>query len=341
MTDKRDARLKRDWEIQVMRRVRMVTSVVDAYIYPRYADQWFPNSADFCLIDEFRALIMDPSIDDLTITETSFTSIESCIPDVAKKWRLSQDHLLLGLLPKLVNRPAEDHADDPSKRLELATTFFSCRACLGRNSVKIKSKGSHPIGYPGILIHSCFDDNLVLSNNEDSNVEILFRLAFMGKQPWYTGGDRVGFHAMASTIAHNVVTACGKDPGATTASEMDEQDARVECRRCSKGAKSCLVMTWRMAVCEFALIGCAILKPHIKICHSIECHAEKKGGSRSWRLLDEDDTQKARALEAVQLKVDCKHYLCRDFRCTMCGQLKSKAEFSDHLHYASVGSSPV
>jgi len=59
----------------------------------------------------------------------------------------------------------------------------------------------------------------------------------------------VKFHRAASIIAHNVVTACGKDPAVTTASEMDEQDFRVECRRCSKGVSSRLAMTWTMAVC--------------------------------------------------------------------------------------------
>ena len=73
----------------------------------------------------------------------------------------------------------------------------------------------------------------------------------------------------------------------------------------------------------------------MKICHSIECHSEKKGGSRSWILLDDDDAQKARVLEAAQLE-EGKHQHFRDFRCTRCGRLQSKPGFSEHLYYRLV-----
>jgi len=78
-------------------------------------------------MDEFRALILDPSTDDSTITEASFKDIESCIPDAAGEWRLSQSRLLLELLPEGMNettkmRPARQM--NASTRLELATTFF-------------------------------------------------------------------------------------------------------------------------------------------------------------------------------------------------------------------------
>src|ERR1700729_2886463 len=116
----------------------MAISVVDPFIRPRYTDQWFPDSVDFCLIDEFRALILDPSTDDSTVTEASFKDIESCIPDAAGRWRLSQSRSLLELLPERMNGIAEDatsQTDDALTRLELATTFFSCKECLGRDIV--------------------------------------------------------------------------------------------------------------------------------------------------------------------------------------------------------------
>jgi len=234
----------------------MAINVVDAFIRPRYNDQWFPNAIDFCLIEEFRALIVDPSTDDSTITETNFKAISSCIPDAANEWRLSQGRSLLGMLPKAMDGTAEDatsQADGALTRLELATTLFSCKSCLGRdmaprNKTKsTKKKEPHPIMYPRILTHSCLNDPSPCSD-DDPNFEILSRLQ-MQKQPWNLRDDQLRFHTVASTIAHNVVTACGKDPAVTTTSEMDEQDARVECRRC-KGASSRLVMTWQMAVCK-------------------------------------------------------------------------------------------
>jgi hypothetical protein len=234
----------------------MAISVVDAFIRPRYTDQWFPNSVDFCLMDEFRALILDPSTDDSTITEASFKDIESCIPDAAEEWRLSQSRSLLELLPEGMNETTEDatsQTNDASTRLELATTFFSCKKCLGRGIVlqsknkSAKKKEPHPVTYSRILTHDCLNDPSPV-NDQDPNFEILSRLSIR-KQPWHLQGDLVKFHRAASIIAHNVVTACGKDPAVTTASEMDEQDFRVECRRCSKGVSSRLVMTWTMAVC--------------------------------------------------------------------------------------------
>lgn len=325
----------------------MAISVVDAFVRPRYKDQWFPESVDFCLIDEFRALILDPSTDDSTITEASFKNIESCIPDAAGRLRLSQSRSLLELLPEGMNGIAEDatsQTDDALDSLELATTFFSCRKCLGRDivpqsknkSAKKKESQPYPITYSRILTHNCLNNPSPV-DDEDPNIEILSRLSIQ-KQPWHLHGDRVKFHRAASIIAHNVVTACGKDPAVTTASEMDEQDFRVECRRCAKGGNSRLVMTWTMAVCVY--YSCRKLQDlisglNIKICHSIKCHSEKKGGSRSWILLDDDDSQKVKELEAAQLE-DGKYQLFRDFRCTWCGKLQSKAGFSDHLRYSLV-----
>lgn len=238
----------------------MAINVVEAFIRPQHTDQWFPNSADFCLTDEFRALIMDPSPDESTITEESFRAIQSCLPEAANKWRLSQDSSLLEILPDTEKWPAEDMSGgtrDAPTRLELATTFFSCKTCLGRDTVYLsKNKSSkkkvppHPIGYPRILAHQCLNDTRSQFSDDDPNFEILSKMVFMRKLPWNLRGDRIKFHTAASIIAHNVVTACGKDPAVITASEMDEQDVRVECRRCSNRTDSRrLVMTWRIAVC--------------------------------------------------------------------------------------------
>ena len=66
-------------------------------------------------------------------------------------------------------------------------------------------------------------------------------------KPWNMGGDRIGVDKRTMPAARPVVECCGLDPDTTTAQEMDELDARLECKTCLDVATR-YVMSWRAAV---------------------------------------------------------------------------------------------
>jgi len=61
--------------------------------------------------------------------------------------------------------------------------------------------------------------------------------------------SQLAFHPEASEYARYIVEACEKDPKTTTALEMDNLDARLECTKC----KGLIGLQWRQAVTHAVL----------------------------------------------------------------------------------------
>jgi hypothetical protein len=221
-------RLTRQRRALLRGRVEMASILIGKYTIEN-PTQIIPGVADICLMSkELRDVILesDPVV---TVDESSFDNWLTSLPDICQAWRRSKDAFLANLLPS----PASSIDDSDIHRFQLATTYFTCNECLGL------------ILYPRILAHTCMTSDTKRSASQvDLNVDELWNV--VRSSPWNHIGDKVRLHEDAFNAARLVVLACGKDPAVTTAAQMDQLDARVECRSCSAGR---IAMTWRAAVC--------------------------------------------------------------------------------------------
>jgi hypothetical protein len=221
-------RLSRERRSTLRRRVEMVSILVGKYINENPA-QIVPGVADICSMSEdLRDLILesDPAV---TVDESSFTEWLLELPEICREWRRSKDTFLVGSLTASTpgSCPAST-ADEPDvSQLQLATTYFYCQTCQG------------PILYPRILAHSCLMKPGPLEGH--STLQELWTAA--RRRPCNFTFDEIRFHREWFEAARQIVLACGQDPAVTTASLMDDLDARFECRFCYR-----LAMTWRAAV---------------------------------------------------------------------------------------------
>jgi hypothetical protein len=221
-------RLTRNRRSLLRKRTEMVAALVGKFAIENQI-QFFPGVADICLISqELRKLILasDPTV---AVDESSFSEWLLKLPELCRTWRRTQDTFLLKLLPLSTSESHPTGGDSDVSRLQLATTYFNCQTC------------QCTILYPRILAHSCMTAQMKI--DADSNLKELW--GAMRRMPWNYTGDKVRLHKEAYDAAHQIVLTCGKDPAATTASEMDELDVRVECVSCSRHR---FAMTWRAGV---------------------------------------------------------------------------------------------
>jgi len=229
--------------------------------------------------EPFRSLIVDTA-ESVKIADISFDEHEADVLRITASWKESADQLLLSLCPKTQSRKGKGKALSTSA-LALAATFFKCHWC------------SDPITYPRILMHTCLRVRKVVAEdeqnqdnaNEDEDVEedeengarevnrsaspraprppktinmqsAWEKMFHATVREWNAGGDQVQFDEEASSIARNIILACGEDPDTITHIEMERKDARVQCMRCYKPGKKRLVMPWKIAVCFDYLHAC-------------------------------------------------------------------------------------
>ena len=220
--------LTRDRRSLLRKRTEMVAVLVGQFAIENQI-QILPGVADICLMSqELRELILesDPTVN---VDESSFSEWLPKFPELCRTWRRTQDTFLLKLLALSTSESHSTGGDSDVSRLQLATVYFNCQTC------------QCTILYPRILAHSCMTAHTKI--DADSNLKELWNA--MCRMPWNYTGDKVRLHKEAYDAAHKIVLACGKDPAATTASEMDELDVRVECYSCSRPR---FAMTWRAGV---------------------------------------------------------------------------------------------
>jgi len=232
-------RLARERRALLRARIDIVSNLVGKYAFDN-PTQIIPEIADICLLSkELRDLILETDAA-LIVDESSFDNWLITLPDICQEWRRSKDAFLLQLLTSSTSdSPASSTNEPVVSRFDLATTYFGCKQCSGL------------ILYPRILAHSCmtFSGMTRSTLQADLDTEELWRALIYS--PWNHTGDKLRLHEEAFNAAREVVLAAGNDPLVTTASQMDQLDARFSCQVCFAGR---FAMNWRGAVCILLFI---------------------------------------------------------------------------------------
>ncbi|KAF8559650.1 hypothetical protein OG21DRAFT_472124 [Imleria badia] len=163
-------------------------------------------------------------------------SVPAC--EYVLDWHRTIRRELASLLP---GHKAESNDESVHAQLKLATSVFQCtdRNCRG---------GGRTLAYPEILSHPCF--TRVTQGNGPSprdprGIANQKACLVMGG-PWNCNG-RVQVHPR-QYVVNKALLCCGKDPGFTTAAEMDKQDPRLVCLECPARDRVITFMSWRCAV---------------------------------------------------------------------------------------------
>lgn len=159
------------------------------------------------------------------------------------EWHRTVRRELASLLP---GYKPDDDDEAVCAQLRLATSIFHCtgRNCRGEDRT---------LAYPEILFHPCF--TLVTQGNGPSHRDprgiARQKACLVMGGPWNCIG-RVQVHPRRDVV-NKLLLFCRKDPGSTSAAEMDHQDPRLVCPECARRNKVITFMSWRCAVSRFPL----------------------------------------------------------------------------------------
>ncbi|KAF8447883.1 hypothetical protein L210DRAFT_958021 [Boletus edulis BED1] len=154
------------------------------------------------------------------------------------EWHKTTRRELASLLP---GYKAEDDDETVCAQLNLATSVFQC---TGRNC---RAQG-RTLTYPEILFHPCF--TLVTPGNGPSPKDprgIAHQKACLVMGGHWNCSGRVQMHPR-QCVVDKLLLCYGRDPGSTTAAEMDKQGPRFRCAECAGQDKVLRFMSWRCAV---------------------------------------------------------------------------------------------
>jgi hypothetical protein len=236
MKELKEKRLVAERLATLKKRQLLVVSLLKTYTLEQPVTALIPGPADVCNMDDFKAVIENPNY--VEVTKETFKEAMDRLPQLIDDWRVAKDAELVCILNKQASGShlKESSPVDNRALLELATTSFRCRIC------------SSTILYPRILVHSCTHSLRLSWRDYDDSHSILCRN--IDDEPWNFAGDRVSVDEQGKIAANLVVRSCGLDPSTTSASEMDDLDARFECTVCSNVHLGRLVMGWTAAVCH-------------------------------------------------------------------------------------------
>ncbi|KAJ7156998.1 hypothetical protein C8R43DRAFT_411697 [Mycena crocata] len=165
-----------------------------------------------------------------------------------------------------------------------ATTYFRCDGC------------SEPIAYPRILAHACLYKLHHGHRNRDDDLALLCQN--MDSKPWNCDGKRVSTYPAAEASAKAVIRACQLNTDMTTAQDLNDVNPWLECLQC-RHVTGRTIFRWQKAILH-------------DMYHAVSAETV------TWRLLDEDDSD---AAEALQQKTFETHYNSpADYTCTRCRQ---------------------
>lgn len=124
--------------------------------------------------------------------------------------------------------------DFNAQTLRLACIWFHCDVCI------------QPLAYPDILHHRAHPSEDATFNPHPSHdlddVLNALEAEFEQKPRDFSAEGKIYLDLNAGNVSRELVLLCGSDPLATTATQMDELDARFQCQKCNMG------MNWRRAV---------------------------------------------------------------------------------------------
>ncbi|KAF7311449.1 F-box domain-containing protein [Mycena kentingensis (nom. inval.)] len=277
-------------KLLIKTRQKNLITILKEYLAERPLDEVNPRAIDCCVIPDIKAMLLDPS-KTAYASEDDFSGSIPNLPRICEEWRVSKDRFLLSLLP-----PSQRTIPDILAR---ATTFFSCTKC------------NEPIGYPRVLAHACLTQLGHGHRNRDGDDEEVQMYTNLDSEPWNVDGRELRHWPEAAASARMIVRMCDLNEEQTTAKDMDDVRAWVECLRC-RSREGRTVFRWRKA-----------------ILHDMY-HAAAKEKSR-WRLMDEDEADAAEELEKTMYKATYSD--ARDFLCAheACREQISFAQMRAHL----------
>ncbi|KAJ7632883.1 hypothetical protein FB45DRAFT_913789 [Roridomyces roridus] len=256
---------KRKRKALLKERRSLLISVLDKFVRQRPLDEVNPQAIDLCVLPRFSAILQDPSSKAYS-TEDDFEHLVDEFPTLCEDWRKSKTSQLVALVP------GRRDDDNPDVFLRRATTFFRCGEC------------SQPIAYPRILAHSClFSLQHGHRNREDDTALLCEELK---AEPWNSGGRRVAWYPEAVASAKTVVRACGLNTDMTTARDMDDVGAWLECVRCAHKERGRTVFRWRKAILH-------------------DLYHVLSGSESKWRMLGDEDVEAAETLQDKTYATSC------------------------------------
>lgn len=230
MEEIKGERLQRERQAILTRRQKIVADLLMAYRLTRPITDIIPGPADMYEMHEFKTIIEDTPFDE-EVTERTFEQLMTKLPSFIDKWRDEKDAELLHIMD------ASYTLENDRSKLDLATAVFKCYFCPPF------------ISYPRILFHFC------LFNHADLNRSRRKGLGRKLKDCVWNCSKGVSI-VEDRTRFTRIVECYGLDPDLTTAAQLDQLDARLECIDQRTTSKH-LMMDWRSAVspCRCAVVS--------------------------------------------------------------------------------------
>ncbi|KAG7451981.1 uncharacterized protein BT62DRAFT_274214 [Guyanagaster necrorhizus] len=183
----------------------------------------FPKAVDAALLEPFSKIVFDTPLDQ-DITEP-LKAAWIHLPEVAVKWRETQDSGLRALMEKAGLKPD----------LNLATAFFSCNYCR------------RVCQYPYVLAHCCaLSYRGRIFNSEDWMTYALMHMSPGASVAWSASQYTVGGDALKKV--QYIIQTCGLNPETATCEDMNSLDCRVIYNYHNNYLVE-FVMQWQTAAC--------------------------------------------------------------------------------------------
>ena len=209
-------------------------------------------TTDLARVEPFHSLIKKTPLH-IEVTRSKMEEFAHHIPRIMELWKFVRGRYLLRLFPPTLQLVLVGVGTLGFRALELGITFFKCSWC------------QCILTYPRVLMHGCLR-NRHFDEDVDQKFARLRRgisldLIWNAIPRWFCGGwnefgNQISFYPEVSHVAQILISIFGKNPFLVPASELDQDDARIECLLCRSLSSdnqtySRLVMNWRMAVSRF------------------------------------------------------------------------------------------
>ncbi|KZT27389.1 hypothetical protein NEOLEDRAFT_137924 [Neolentinus lepideus HHB14362 ss-1] len=219
----KNCHLKYEWKNETLAgRLTTLGKVLKEYCLAQEDADPVPPVIDFCYMKAILEIVEAPQ--DVKVTKESFSGVIPLLPAMAESWHKDVLNKLFKVLPATLANQDQSSLDI----LFLATTQFSCAW----------DNAKAPLTSDRLFIHHCLTkwekdgvspDRARLLPGASPEI-ICSRLQAV---PWgMQHYSQLAFHPEASEYARYIVEACEKDLKTTTALEMDNLDARLECTKC-------------------------------------------------------------------------------------------------------------
>lgn len=217
-------RLEVERRVALANRVKVLHTLRKEYVASQPLHAVIPEMGDLVDMEPFRVVIMDTP-PEKPPTAALFLQAMDKLPALIDEWRKTKDGELLAIMK--ASLVIDDDATESI--LHLASTFFTCNRCYNQT-----------IGYPQVLVHSCFTLEF---RAEWSHVSEL-----AGSKPWKIPDG--SFNQDIYSAARSTLEVCGYDPDTMDAQDIADTKPLIECLDCMDETSGRLFMGYRNAVCD-------------------------------------------------------------------------------------------